>query len=367
MRVTDLNPVPSADLGGGDLAIPFELPNGDVGFIWGDSFSGDGPYGPPMSGIGNWRSPIITRTSQRDPAEPIVMATSPVTDGRQLWDYQHDNAEYSTVLPCDAMTIDGRIYLWVMYTQGLGNEKWCEVWTSDDSGISWARSGSKFWCGAFAGKRVMISWAKDPHSDWVHIISTGGLDRNKDMLLWRVTVEGLSDPHAWQGWGWDGRNWAWNREPTPILPGWRFGEICLRYVENRAVISGFDAGDYSIFVKVGDRIDNTNWITTRTHRPITGMPRGVDTVPRLYGGYIHPYSRLEDGKFTLIVSEWAESGNPYRATQFTCTGIRRKVLVPVPDPEPTPEPQPTPPPDPHRTWWQELVRRIDEWRRRPGP
>jgi hypothetical protein len=350
-HICDLNPVPSHDIGGTDLMIPFVLPSGDVGFLAGDTFSGDGPYGPPMPGIGNWRSPVLLRTHRVDPSKPIEFKPFG-RDGQQLWDYQHNNGTYTTVLPCDAITIGQRIYAWVMFTNGLMNEQWCEVRASDDNGISWHRVGDKFWAGAFESKRVMISWAKDPSSDYIHIISTGGLARNKDMLLWRTNEAGLGNPHAWEGWGWNGHDWAWGRYPTSILPGWQLGEICLRYIDGQAVISGFDAGDYSIFVKVGDRIDNTNWITARTYRPVTGLPRGVGTVPRLYGGYVHPYSRFEDGRFCMIVSQWAESGNPYRAMQFVFNSIRgvrpHSVIMPEPfEPVPgpgvvvsTPEPEP---------------------------
>jgi hypothetical protein len=46
-----------------------------------------------------------------------------------------------------------------------------------------------------------------------------------------------------------------------------------------------------------------------------------DIVDRLYGCYVHPSSRFENpdgtpGAFSMIVSTWAVSGNPYRAMQY---------------------------------------------------
>ncbi|MGW4327025.1 DUF4185 domain-containing protein [Nocardia sp. NPDC004573] len=324
-KIKNLNPLPMADIGGSDLFIPFRMPSGEIGYLLGDTFSGT----EPRVGGPNWRSPMLLRSSTHDMSVPIEFGSA-ARGARQLWDYVHDNPEYSTILPCDALTIGGRIYLWVMVTQGLANERWCEIRYSDDNGESWTDTAVRWSTSAYGGKRTMISWERGGDG-FVYVISTGGLARNKNMLLWRVREShtALTDPAAWQGWGWNGWDWGWGRDPGSdprfgiLADGTKLGEIGLRRVQGNWVMSGFDAGAYGAFVKVAARITD-NWRTAPTYRPVKGSfwaPGGPDIVPRLYGCYVHPDSRF-DGAFCLIVSEWAESGMPYRGMQFRIYGVR---------------------------------------------
>ncbi len=55
---------------------------------------------------------------------------------------------------------------------------------------------------------------------------------------------------------------------------------------------------------------------------------GPDVVARLYGGYVHPDSTFDN--FHIIVSEWAESGWPYRAMQFR---VQVQPAVPIEEDE----------------------------------
>ncbi|MGW5152171.1 DUF4185 domain-containing protein, partial [Rhodococcus koreensis] len=178
--VKSVNPLPQFDIGGTDLGIPFRMPNGQIGFLLGDTFAGT----QPQVGGPNWRSPMLLRSTTHDVTTPITFASA-ARGARQLWDYVHDNPEYSTILPCDAITIGTRIYLWVMVTKGLGNEKWCEIRYSDDLGENWTDTGVKWSTSVYGGKRTMVTWEKGGDG-FVYIISTGGLTRNKNAILHRV-------------------------------------------------------------------------------------------------------------------------------------------------------------------------------------
>ncbi len=72
-----------------------------------------------------------------------------------------------------------------MVTQGLGNEKWCEIRYSDDLGESWTDTGVKWSTSVYGGKRTMVTWEKGGDG-FVYVISTGGLARNKNAILHRV-------------------------------------------------------------------------------------------------------------------------------------------------------------------------------------
>jgi len=59
----------------------------------------------------------------------------------------------------------------------------------------------------------------------------------------------LLDNNAYEPWGYANDAWGWGNPPTPVLAG-KFGELCLRKVENKWVLSWFNADDYDITIKV---------------------------------------------------------------------------------------------------------------------
>jgi hypothetical protein len=347
-KVKDLNPT-IGDVGGTDLGIPFLMPNGKVGYLFGDTFGGAHPAGG-VAGGSNWRSPVLLVDSERDVGQPIVFDYA-AKNGDQLWPYVHNNGTFSTVLPCDAVTIGTRIYLWVMVTNGLGNERWCEIWYSDDSGETWingTNSTTKWSTSAFRGQRVMMTWDRG-RDGYVYAISTGGLARNKNALIWRVAEADILDPTKWESWSWTGQ-WQWIMNPTDAQPGdilaagSKLGEIGLRWIQGHWVFSGFDAAGYRAFVKVGSSITGTNWQTTPTTYPVRGtgfFPVGYDVQVNLYGCYVHPDSKFKNadgttGKFSMIVSQWngVNGQGPYRAMQYSIPTPAPTGTVVQNDPQP---------------------------------
>ena len=334
-KVKDLNPIGNIPIpiGGTDLGIPLVMPNGRVAYILGDTFGGTGQ----IAGGDPWRSPVIVTSPTRDMTQPIVIDHA-CKGGDQLWPYVHNNGTFSTVLPCDAIVIGTRIYLWVMVTNGLGNERWCEIWYSDDNGETWingTNSTTKWSTSAFRGQRTMMTWDRG-RDGWVYAFSTGGLARNKNMLLWRVREADILDPAKWEGWCWINNQWQWkvnplDHEPGDIMPaGQTFGEICYRWIQGHHVLSGFRHSSYEAFVKVGyGSISGVNWAAAPEIRPVRGagfFPIGYDVQPNLYGCYVHPDSKFETetgakGQFVMIVSQWnGQNGQgPYRAMQYRFT------------------------------------------------
>lgn len=347
-KVRDLNPHPNLPrpIGGTDLGIPFVMPNGRVGYIFGDTFGGT----TQAAGGPDWRSPVIVTSPTRDMTQPIVIDAA-CRGGDQLWPYVHNNNEFTTVLPCDAIVIGGRVYLWVMVTAGLGGELWCEIWYSDDNGETWVNgtnSTTKWSTTAFRGQRVMMTWDRG-RDGWVYAFSTGGLARNKNMLLWRVREADILDPTKWEGRCWIGGAWVWkanpaDHEPGDMMPaGEKFGEIGYRWIQGHHVLSGFRSSSYESFVRLGyGPIENVNWHTAPITRPVrgAGLPFGYDVQPSLYGCYVHPDSRFEkaDGtksQFVMIVSQWdgVNGSVPYRSMQYRFTAPNKLGPL-VADPAP---------------------------------
>lgn len=335
VKVADLTgPGSSAErfgVGGTDLGIAVALADGRTGFVFGDTFDECRAGGP------GWRSPVMLRSSDASPQSLNDGITFHDAVGgryaRQLWDYQHDappwkGSGYSTVLPADAITIEGRLYLFVMVNRGLHNVLWTEITYSDDCGDNWHDAGpdARRLGSHNDGRQQLITWEHDPESGSVYVIASA-FTRRENAFLYRVRADDLLDRSAWHPWtgGW------FNSDPKPLLPdGTTVGEMSLRRVQNRWVFSYFECSSGAIRVKVLNHptddfmtaptttvLRNTAWPSAR--RPRCSPPDGctAGTLSQLYGGYIVPGSTLRN--LHLVVSHWNTgdgSGWPYRAIQY---------------------------------------------------
>ncbi|MGV9455031.1 DUF4185 domain-containing protein [Streptomyces sp. NPDC003635] len=298
-----------------DLGVPARTPDGRLLFVFGDTFE-EGRVGG-----GWWRSPVALYGRFDGPDRPVAW-TGAVggRQARQLWPYAHDNPEYSTVLPSDVITLGDCMYLHAMVNKGLGNVVRTEIWRSDDSGATWFPTGAVFAPDLHGGMFQLLTWAlgDDGH---VYVLSTG-FQRNKPVILHRVRPDRLTEPGAYEPWGRgpDG-SWAWGNPPSPVLDG-TFGELCLRLLDGRWILTWFNQGDYRIEGLVTEH--PTADLRTAHRRTLlwgTSWGREDDThVAQLYGGYVIPGSTLDD--LHLSVSQWnTQAGWPYRVMQFRVRGL----------------------------------------------
>src|SRR5690349_15802803 len=80
-------------VGGTDLGIPVRQPDGQIAYIFGDTFENDGVGGP------GWRSPVLLRSAPGGLAAGIEFTgAAGGAYAKQILDYEH-NDEYSTWLP----------------------------------------------------------------------------------------------------------------------------------------------------------------------------------------------------------------------------------------------------------------------------
>jgi hypothetical protein len=324
IKVTDLTgPGTSSEkfgVGGADLGIAVALADGRTGFIFGDTFEDAG-----VGGRG-WRSPVMLRSGDTTPAQLDRGITFNDAVGgsyaRQLWAYPHDgppwrHRRFSTVLPADAITIAGRLYLFAIVNRGLGNVAWTEIDYSDDCGDTWHDGGpsARRPGSAEGGRQQLVTWELDPDTGLVYIIASG-FTRSHNAYRYWVRADDLLDRAAWRA------------DPAPLLPlGTAVGEMNLRRVDNRWLFSYFEASSGSIRVKVLNAptddlrtaptttvLRNTAWTTPRRSPP-DGCTAG--TLSQLYGGYIVPGSTLR--RLHLVVSHWNTTDGtnwPYRAMQY---------------------------------------------------
>lgn len=312
-------------VGGTDLGIPVRQPNGKIAYIFGDTFEQDKVGGP------GWRSPVLLRSEPGNLDKGITFTGAATTTpngtyAKQLLSYEHTSG--LTWLPSDAITIGKRMYLHFIVNKGLGVVDYSQIAYSDDNGDTWTvAAGAKFDGAENNSERQLWTWER-ADDGYVYVLSTKFISRDRPLIMYRVPDTKLLDRNAYVPWGYKDGKWAWGNPPTPVLDG-KFGEMCLRRVENKWVLAWFNAGEYNISIKVFDG-PMSNLFTAKTYTPIKGGGWGAEndtTVAQLYGGYIHPDSTLHD--LHLIVSQWrtenktlGQEGWPYRAMQFI-TGVEK--------------------------------------------
>ncbi|WP_433023132.1 DUF4185 domain-containing protein [Kribbella sp. CA-294648] len=292
-----------------DLGIPVRTPDGRMLFMFGDTFE------EPRVGGGWWRSPVALWSTTTDLNSGVKWSGAVGgAAAQQLWDYPHDNPTFSTVLPSDVITIGGSMYLHAMANKGLGTVVWTEIWRSDNSGASWYHTGAKFPADLDGGLFQLLTWGEG-NDGYVYVYSTG-FQRDKPIILKRVRSNQIANPAAYQPWGYRDGVWAWGSPATPILNG-SFGEMCLRPLGGKWVLTWFNAGDYRIDGMIMDT-PTSNLYTAYRQTLIYGGAWGAENdnhVAQLYGGYIIPGSTLSD--LHLSVSQWhTDAGWPYRVMQF---------------------------------------------------
>lgn len=301
-----------------DLGIPVRCPDGRVLYVFGDTFE---RAGVPIGEAGNWRSPTGLYTDGAHPNEGIRFTGAVGGDtAQQLLPYEHNADGIGTKIPSDIIEIDGILYLHVWLNdaaQGFGASRGTEVWASKDSGATWEPTHANFPADAWGGILQNMSWAR--HSDGFVYMHCSKY-RGGALHMFRIKAENLWDPAAYEPWGWSEQNgWAWGQDPTPILQG-TFGELCLRELDGRFLLTFFDPDAYNIRGLV---VDHPWSDLTAAHQEVIlhGGAWGAesdDRVAQLYGSYIVPGSSLAD--LHLVVSQWnttpGANDTPYHSMHF---------------------------------------------------
>jgi hypothetical protein len=242
----------------------------------------------------------------------------------QLVEYSHDDGPVSTILPGDVLTVGGTMHVWVMVNHGFGNVASTEIWTSEDSGESWERTAEMFPGDHLDGLSQQCTWALHPSDGHVYLLTTG-FQRDKEAILQRVPQEKILDPTAYETYGAVGegeeQRWDWGLPPTPVLGG-QVGEMCLRIVEDRWVLTWFNAGLYRVDVIVADspeEIRTPAYAETLLFGGNWGQ-EDDERVAQLYGPFVLPGSTLED--LHLLCSQWnTGEGWPYHVQQYRVRGL----------------------------------------------
>lgn len=278
-----------------------------IAIMFGDNFEFEGLNG-------TWRSPSVVMYDDNHKPIGIPGPHGSIEAGpvKQLWPYEHDNPEFSTVLPCDFIKVGEWWHVAAMVTNGLCNELRTEFWRSRDL-ILWEYEFALFHPGHPGNINLTF---EQIGPDWVYIMGTGGLRRDRGIWLWRNKINEF--PRGW--WEPFGHNattgaWAWGtaNECSPVLSGC-IGEINLRLVGKTPVLSYFNAGRKCMTARRAHSVTGPWWPKDDY---ILAGPDDSNHISYLYGGYISPLSKLDvPYGMKYAVSQWntnpAAGNKPYK-------------------------------------------------------
>ncbi|WP_370333677.1 DUF4185 domain-containing protein [Mycolicibacterium hippocampi] len=293
--------------------------------VCGDSFRGQGV------GFGGWFSPIALHVADDSLDDPGGVRYDGVT-GIERPLLADPTPPGASQLPAGIVEINRENYLLVTTTENLRPRTSRLVKAVAGQG-EWATvPGSVRDADHAAGRQSQISGYYDPiptpdsERGWVYIVANN-FDRSGPVVLYRVMPQSFTDRSAWQGWS-DSRGWGF--EPTPLW-GDPVGEMSVRQIDGRTVLSYFNAGTGNMEMRVA------NTPTGLGTAPVTTVvfaaewpdpaevlpPPDVNRLAQPYGGYISPGSTLDAVR--VFVSQWntaPRGGTPYRVIQFAVNPIK---------------------------------------------
>lgn len=298
-RDTGIDTQPNRDFGvyGADLGIPFTLPDGSTGYLFGDTFTVAGPFLDIPPGMDYYRPQVLLK-SNATPAvgQPIIFdgaaGLSGTGEAPELLHNEHS-------LPNDGVSLpNGDVIL--SYQKIVDSQDTTGVWRTDNAGLAVSHDGGNtfqlagpVWQDNADNTDPYQMWSMQRDGDWVYIVSVRAGRQPGPMMLFRVPSDSMLDGNAYQYW--NGTGWGDKAAAKPILTG-DFGEPSLRKLDDGTWALAYT--DYA----GGPRI------VTRTATSPTGPwsdPKVQLTwqkLPALYGGFIWPGSTPTH--LVLMISTW---------------------------------------------------------------
>lgn len=291
---------------GTDLGITWESKPGEVSIVFGDTFGTD--WVPPGANGSDWRSNVLGHSTDRDLSDGLTI-DSMVQDSRChaaeiLGSRKIKNWE-TTTIPTSGFAIGDRQYLSYMSVRrwsvvpGMWYTNYGGIAYSDDDGSTWTKDPHARWENIFGLNNFQVA-AMVPAGDHVYMFGTPN-GRLGSVAVARAPKDQLLNRTAYQYWV-DGQ-WTpvGESHPTSILRD-TAAELSVRYDEARGLwqMSYLDTVAGAVVLRQSTSPQGT-WTA--------GVPvvRSVD-YPKMYGGFIHPWSTPDDLYFTM--SEW-DSYNVY--------------------------------------------------------
>lgn len=287
--------------------------------VCGDSFAGQGV------GYGGWYSPIALHVDPDSINAPAGIRITGVT-GTSTWLLADPTPVGASQLPAGIVSINRENYMLVTTTQNLRPSS-SRLVKADAAKGNWPTiMGSQRPADFAGGGQSQISGYYDPiptsdsERGWVYIVADN-FDRSAPATLYRVAPQNFTDRGAWQGWS---AVEGWGKGPTPLWPD-RVGEMSVRQIDGRTVLSYFNAATGNMEVRVAadpTQLGSAPVTTVVVGSPWPDRPEDLpapqdNRLAQPYGGYISPASTLDEVR--VFVSQWnttPRGGTPYRVIQY---------------------------------------------------
>jgi Domain of unknown function (DUF4185) len=290
-------PGPTSWLGAGAVDLCEISPSGQVA-LGGDNFAGNAAYD------GTWSPSIGLHVRPGTVNSNLIQFDSSFGQNGSL--YAEPCWPGGSQLPAGTVQVFNNEYALVTRTVNLQplNSRLVQI---NPNGPYWPTvPGSQRDADWQDGNETQIS-GYQADDNWVYIVADG-FARDHTVRLYHCHPATFTDRNTWWAWGVRDGQWQWDVDPAPLSND-RFGELSLRLIEGKSVLSGFNVETGQVEVRVAD--DPTQVLAP-------GIPMTVvadqNSVPRNYGGYIVPGSTLDQA--IILVSQWASNNNPYNVQQF---------------------------------------------------
>lgn len=297
------------DVCGTDLGQPFLLPNGSVGYLFGDTLSTPGPFIQNLPrGAENYRAQTMLESAQiPQDGEPIIFTSAGAPNklgmAGELLGGKHMLLSDGVSLP------NGDIVVSYQHTVDVPNGD--HSWYTDYSGLAVSHNGGRSFQtmgpkwhnnATKANNDPYQMWSMQLDGDYVYITSIRSGRRPGDMMLFRVPWQQMSDESAYTYW--DGGQWGSQADAKAIATG-HFGEPSLRKISDSTWVLAY--ADYWGSPKLVTRTlkDNTTGPSGEWNNPVVQLTNRE--LPNLYGGGIHPYSTHDN--LIMMISTWQTTGS----------------------------------------------------------
>jgi len=294
--------------------------------ICGDSFAGQGV------GFGGWFTPVALRVDGDSVNDPDGIRYTGVIgiDAPLLADTPPPG---TSQLPAGVVEINRVNYLMVTTTRSLVPLSSRIVKAVPAQGDWETVPGSVRDADYLGGGQTQISGYYDPiptpdsPTGWVYLVANN-FNRSAPVVLYRAAPQWFTDRSRWQPWA-PGPDGGWNKPARPLWPD-RTGELSLRQIEGKTVLSYFNSSTGDMEIRVADSP------TGLGTAPVTTVVRAGEwpDPPELfgpsdtrlaqpYGGYISPGSTLDEVR--VLVSQWNTGPRqraPYRVIQFAVNPVK---------------------------------------------
>lgn len=315
-RDTGIDMQPCTDFGvcGTDLGIPFTLPNGSVGYLFGDTFRVAGPHIPNLPpGSDEWRSPVMLR-SNVTPVEgqSIIFDSATGLAGKgtapEFIFNMHRNSGEVSILPNDAVSFPETGDIVVSYMSiAEGMTKDNPHWRTNYAGLAISHDGNTFeriaatpgapiWSNNADNSDPFQMWSMQRDGDYVYIVTVRAGRQNGPMMLLRVPWNRILDKSSyacWNGLGWGG-------ECNPLLPASRYGEPSLRKLSDGTWVLSYVDFTYTQLITRTAKSPEGPWSQSKIQ--LTWKQLNA-----LYGGFVHP--RSTKSNLIMMISVWQAKTN----------------------------------------------------------